>query len=653
MLAGALVGMGEALMLLSTTGGAEYGALFYAVVLYAVIGVGMGAGCGLGVALLSLVLKRLSDSMAFTLPWLGVFCSLGVVITLYLVRKLVFMEEALPASSRFLILGAFAGIGLLGLWLGPIFLTRTPFKVLLRVRGAFTLYGGLTLLSAIFAFAPGDVDPVGSMNPDREQPPGLAKRPNVLVIMVDTLRADALGTYDSEKGSTPRLDQLAADSVVFEQFFTASAWTRPSTASLFTSMAVSSHDTAIKVDVLPDEVDTLAEVLQGQGYVTGGMPNNINVTRSFNFQQGFDWFEYQAPEYMFGATESASQLSMYNVLRKVRDKTSGEAKAVKDFYQPAEAVLGRARDFIRTQNDNRWFLFVHLMEPHDPYFAHPYSGEAYGRSEHRHPDPARTDELADLYAGEVTHMDAQLGEFLAWLQENEAYEDTAIVLTSDHGEEFNEHGGFWHGVTLYDEQIHVPLVVKLPQSRLAGSRVPWQVRQVDVAPTLAALAGAPLPALWQGTDLLDEKALSALAEMEAREDTEVPPGDEVLVAEAPQVDLLLETSEPGVYPRMDRLVFAETNLEGNDLSAVQAGGWKLITANEGNPRGLEPREMYAISADRGEEKNLVGIEVSQQNKMESLVVEQIKAATAAGVTGTTAELDDVTLERMRALGYIE
>jgi len=646
MLAGATVGMGEALVLLSTTGGAEYGALFYAVVLYAVIGVGMGGGCGLGVAILSLVFKRLSDSMAFTLPWLGVFCSLGAVITLYLVGKLVYMEEALPASSRFLILGGFGGVGLVGLWLGPIFLTRTPFKVLLRVRGAFTLYGGLALLSAIFAFAPGAIDPVGSMNPEREQSPGLAKRPNVMVIMVDTLRADALGTYNPGEASTPSLDKLAADSVVFEQFYTASAWTRPSTASLFTSMAVSSHDTAIKVDVLPNEVDTLAEVLRGQGYVTGGMPNNINVTRSFNFQQGFDWFEYQAPEYMFGATESASQLSMYNVLRKVRDKTSGDAKAVKDFYQPAEAVLGRARDFIHAQNDSRWFLFVHLMEPHDPYFTHPYNGEAYGRSEHRNPDPARTDELVEMYGGEVTYMDTQLAQFLAWMEESGAYDDTVIVLTADHGEEFNEHGGFWHGVTLYEEQIHVPLVVKLPESRLAGSRVPWQVRQVDVAPTLATLAGAPLPALWQGTDLLDERALEALAQMDAEPSS-------VEEAEAPAEDLLLQSPGSGIYPRMDRLVFAETNLEGNDLSTVRTEGWKLITANEGNPRGLELREMYNVSSDPGETENQVGIDVARQNGLESQVVEQVKAATAAGVSGTTAELDDVTLERMRALGYVE
>jgi arylsulfatase A-like enzyme len=196
----------------------------------------------------------------------------------------------------------------------------------------------------------------------------------------------------------------------------------------------------------------------------------------------------------------------------------------------------------------------------------------------------------------------------------------------------------------------VPLILKLPESRLAGSRVPWQVRQVDVAPTLATLAGAPLPALWQGADLLDERALRALAELKAGEDTVVPLEGE---DEAPPADLLLETSEPGVYPRMDRLVFAETNLEGNDLSTVRAAGWKLITANEGNPRGLEHREMYKVSADPGEEKNLVGIEVAQQNKMETLVAEQVKASTAAGVSGTTADLDDVTLERMRALGYIE
>ena len=251
-----------------------------------------------------------------------------------------------------------------------------------------------------------------------------------------------------------------------------------------------------------------------------------------------------------------------------------------------------------------------------------------------------------MYGGEVTYMDTQLAQFLAWMEESGAYDDTVIVLTADHGEEFNEHGGFWHGVTLYEEQIHVPLVVKLPESRLAGSRVPWQVRQVDGAPTLATLAGAPLPALWQGTDLLDERALEALAQMDAEPSS-------VEEAEAPAEDLLLQSPGSGIYPRMDRLVFAETNLEGNDLSTVRTEGWKLITANEGNPRGLELREMYNVSSDPGETENQVGIDVARQNGLESQVVEQVKAATAAGVSGTTAELDDVTLERMRALGYVE
>jgi len=649
MLAGATVGLFEALFLLSTTGAAEYGALFYAVVLYAVLGVGFGAGIGLGVVVLGLVFKKFPDSMAFTLPFVGVIAAMGAVITLYVVRKMVYLEQAVPMAAKLQVLGAFGALTLLGLWLGPIFLTRTPFKVLLRVRGAFTLYGGLALLSGIFAFAPGDVDPVGNMNPDTEQPASLAERPNVLLIMVDTLRWDYLGSYDSEKADlTPVMDALADDSVLFERFYTAASWTRASTASLFSSMPPSSHDTALKVAVLPDAVDTVAEVLQGQGYVTGALPNNINVTRSFNFQQGFDWFEYQAPDYLFGATESASQLSMYNVVRKVKEKLSGKTKVVTDFYQPADVVLGRAKDFVRSQQEKRWFLFAHLMEPHDPYFEQPYNGVGFARAETPNPDPEQVDYLKKVYAGEVQKLDEEIGVFIDWLKESGTYDDTVIVLTSDHGEEFFEHGGWWHGTTLYDEQIRVPLIVKLPNQEHAGARVPWQVRQLDVAPSLAVLAGASTPDQWQGSDLFDEafvKGLEALAApVVAQEGEALEEGAEPV----PSIE-----GEPGVYPDLDRLVFAEENFEGNVLASIQTEGWKLITANEGNPRGLARRELYHVAVDPLEQNNLVGEPLGRQNDLEAMVVEQVRLATERGLSGTTAELDDVTLERMRALGYVE
>ena len=222
-------------------------------------------------------------------------------------------------------------------------LTQTPFKILQTLRGALAAYGGLVVLTAVFSFSPEGNSRAASMAPEREQSEALAERPNILLIMVDTLRADHLGSYGFPDPISPRMDDLAADGVVFERAYAAASWTRASTASLFTSMPPSGHTCDVKVAMLPDEVTTIAELLQDQGYITAGLPNNINVTRSFNFHQGFDFFEYQAPEYIAGATESSSQLSMYNVVRKIRDRLTGGKKRVEDYYQPADVVLGNTQ----------------------------------------------------------------------------------------------------------------------------------------------------------------------------------------------------------------------------------------------------------------------------------------------------------------------
>ena len=235
-------------------------------------------------------------------------------------------------------------------------------------------------------------------------------------------------------------------------------------------MTPSAHSCDVKVAMLPDDVTTIAEVLQEQGYVTGGLPNNINVTRSFDFQQGFDWFQYQAPAYIAGATESSSQLSMYNVVRKIRDRLTDGRKRIEDYYQPADVVLGTLRNSSRRIKNSVGLAFVYLMEPHDPYFERPFTGKGVGRAEMEFPPKELEASIRKAYQQEITHMDGDLGRFFRWLKSEGLYDNTTIVITSDHGEEFLEHGGWWHGTTLYDEQLHVPLIVKLPNSQWAGTR---------------------------------------------------------------------------------------------------------------------------------------------------------------------------------------
>ena len=673
--------MVEASYLLSSGAPEEYVALFYAVVLYGAIGVGIGGGCGVGVVVLDFLLKKVlkksgvSNPYAFTLPFLGVVSALGLVITLYYLNKVVYGETGVPGGAKIKVLALFGTIGLAGLWLGPIFLTRTPFKVLMRLRGTVAMYTGLLLLSGIFAFAPADGQGDGPMAGDKAQNPELSERPNVLFIMIDTLRWDYLGSYDESKPDiSPHLDALAADSVLYENAFAAASWTRSSIASFFTSMVPLSHTAELKDSALPDEVDTMAEVLQAHGYHTGGLPNNINVTRNYNFDQGFDYFSYQAPEFPLKATESAFQLSMYQLVRKIREGLVSH-KRVEEFYQPAPTVLGNTQEFIEAQGDNRWFAYVHLMEPHDPYFERPYNGVGYGRAENEVPDPekwkagATTEELVEylqqVYSGEITAMDKDLGVFFDWMKEQGVYDNTVIVISSDHGEEFFEHGGWWHGTTLFEEQIHVPLILKLPNQELAGSRVPWQVRAIDVAPTLAELAGAPVSPMWQGTSLVDDSvrkgleiltqqaaALAADAAADAAEGAAEELEDAGAEAEEEAFDL----------SSLERLVYAQEDFEGYVLEAVRAKGWKFIAAS--NPEGagqdgdtrrvLPERSLFDMSGfSPDEQNNQAGMGLPVQGELENLARESNQTARDQAVGEMKTEATASEEERMRALGYIE
>lgn len=671
LIAGALVGLVEASYLLSSGAPEEYVALFYAVVLYGAIGVGIGGGCGLGVVVLDFLLRKVlkkkgvSNPFAFTLPFLGVICALGLVITLYYLNKVVYGENGVPGGAKIKVLGLYGMVGLLGLWLGPILLTRTPFKVLLRLRGTVAVYIGLLLLSGIFAFAPADGGGPGPLTADKQQSDELAQQPNLLLIMVDTLRWDYIGYADSEKGDiTPSMDALAKDSVFFENAFAAASWTRSATASLFSSMVPLSHTAELKDSALPDEVDTVAEVLSEHGYYTGGLPNNINVTRNHNFDQGFDYFSYQAPEFPLKATESAFQLSMYQLVRKIREKLVPH-KRVEEFYQPASIVLGNTQTFIEAQKDDqRWFSFVHLMEPHDPYFERPLNGVGYGRAEHEVPDhtqPVGDEPLIDylkrVYSDEITAMDKDMGAFFQWMKDSGHYDNTVIVITSDHGEEFFEHGGWWHGTTLFEEQIHVPLIVKLPEQKNAGKRIPWQVRVIDIAPTLAGLAGASVSPKWQGRSLFDASFEDGVARMLALEQAEATAQAGGVSEEAPEVEVEVDDLSD-----LDRMAYSQENFEGYVLESVRSMGWKFIAAS--NPTGagegddtrrvLPARSLFDMAGAAPDElKNQAGTGLPVQGKLEGLAREQSKKATDEAVGAVKMKATASEEERMRALGYMD
>ena len=428
--------------------------------------------------------------------------------------------------------------------------------------------------------------------------------------MIDTQRVDRLSCYGYEKNRTPHIDSLALEGVLFKRAFAQSSWTRPSIATLITSLYATSHRAIRKPDRLPGVVTTIAEVLNSHGYYTGGFANNANVTPSFNFDQGYSEYHYLAPNFFFFASESGSFLTLYNQLRLVRERFLSQRKYVKYYYQDAEVVTEEAKKFIDRHASKKFFLFLHYMEPHDPYFVHPYDGEGYARVSRPNPPGELAPRYSDVYDGEVSYLDEWIGNLVSYLKKRGLYRNCLIVFTSDHGEEFYEHSGWWHGTTLYEEQLHVPLIVKLPESRFAGEVRDEFARLLDVAPTILTLTGFPRPEEMQGRNIFSDR-------------------------ERPQ------------------FVFAEEDHEGNILQSVRTEEWKLILANQGNPRGVEPIELYNLSRDPEESRNLAGENPEVVNLLRGYIEQTILFAEGKAVEAEQIEIDEATRERLKALGYVE
>jgi arylsulfatase len=425
---------------------------------------------------------------------------------------------------------------------------------------------------------------------DHTAPPEVARRtgpaaggkPNVILIVADTLRADA-AAWTAAQGGASGFAQLHTDGVVFDRTYSQASWTRPSIATILTAEYPSVHGCEHKMDFLPNGALTLAEALKAQGYWTAAFTTNINVAPIFNFQQGFDEFYYLEPSFYFGASDSATRLAVYKGLRAAREKVSSKIW-VQNFYQDAKVVDEHVEAWLASKPPEPFFLFIHYMDPHDPYFEMPYNGHGVARVSDPDPPAGRAEELHDLYRSDVRYLDGYLQRLVQRLQQSGVYDRSIIALTADHGEEFQEHGGWWHGTALYEEQVRVPLVIKRAHEGEPGRRRTDVARSIDIAPTLMAAAGVPVPANFQGIDLF-----------------------------AGSVD------EP---------VLAEEDLEGNRLTSIHSGAWKLITANRDNPRGLAPVELFHLDDDPRERTNLAARESDRVSEMMAQL-EQFRARVAS------------------------
>jgi arylsulfatase A-like enzyme len=324
---------------------------------------------------------------------------------------------------------------------------------------------------------------------------------HVVLISIDTLRPDHLGCYGYGVETSPNIDRLAGEGIRFADVFSQSSWTLPSHMSIMTSLYPSVHGVGPSQRALAPSATTLAEVLSTNGYGTAAFVSWVFLDKRYGFGRGFDnytelWGPPDQPDNPAGGAFPASEVTDH-VIRWIKSR----------------------------QSRAPFFLFVHYFDTHmnysppppfDTMFDHDYSGSASGewtwikpyiKWSNKEPESIDARDLKHvvaLYDGEVRYVDGQIQRLLDALDDRFGLRNCLVILTSDHGEEFNDHGSMeGHGWTLYDEVLRVPLIVMLPGRDHAGEIVQTPVALIDIAPTILKLLGLPVPPEFQGRDFSD------------------------------------------------------------------------------------------------------------------------------------------------------
>ncbi len=371
------------------------------------------------------------------------------------------------------------------------------------------------------------------------------ERPNILLITIDTLRADHLGAYGYDPEISPHIDALARRGVLFEQAIAQSSWTLQSVASFLTSI----YPTELQVycarggpvcsTILDGMRTTIAEAVKEGGYRTQAYLNNVWLQPDRGFLQGFDdarWFRDQEPFDLESLRERPLLELVGRHSEPFRELFAQGHKLLFDpgFLQIQEgaSISEYAVRFLKKHREERFFLWLYYMEPHTPYQpVRPYRPLPQSISPERETflrnmtfwplgssgpsvlTPADLQALVSLYDGEVHDVDWQVGQVLQQLDKLGLTDRTLVVLLADHGEEFNDHGGYTHGRALYQETVRVPLIFSGPPVAQPGRVVETPVALLDLLPTLAEVAGVPIPADARGRSLLPALRGEELAEV--------------------------------------------------------------------------------------------------------------------------------------------
>lgn len=433
------------------------------------------------------------------------------------------------------------------------------------------------------------------------------KNANIILIGIDTCRKDHLSCLGYELDTTPYLKAFTKDSVLFSNAISQSPWTLPSFVSIFTSTYPSVHGargkaTEDKFYSLRKGVKSGVEILSSSGFKTKAYINGPYLAPGFGLSRGFDDYDY--------AHGSNSKI------------------------RRSDATVDQAIHWIKENSDEKFFLFLHFFDPHlnyDPPRKNlqrlmelsdfKYGGELKSPfsqlREVRNNKLSLSDEdwkfIRLLYAAEISAVDESCGRLFDYLKSAKLYDNSIVVVLSDHGEEFLDHGGFEHGHTMYDELLNVPLMIKMPSNLRAGEIISLPVRLIDVIPTLLEVISIDIPESFQGRSLLQ---------------------------------LIKKGRFKETWP-----AFSEETHWGEELKSVRDGNYKLISNHS-----FDAFELYNVFSDPREKVDLSNSEKEKTRMMRRTVIRWMRSnLSKAKQLGeeNLGTLDKKTIENLRSLGYIK
>jgi len=443
-----------------------------------------------------------------------------------------------------------------------------------------------------------------------EVPPGGY---NVILVVVDSLRHDHLGTYGYHRDTTPHIDRFASQAVVFEDFISQCSWTLPSHATMFTGLYPSAHGVDHNFERIAENATTLAWVLQQAGYRTYGYSCAPLLETPYGIQRGFDVYD---------------------------DTLSSRAKKRSWMTVTSETMVDKALDAVDEAGDERFFLFVHMWDVHydydppDPYdtrwypdYEGDYSTFHWVKDRELRAVPAQHDQdhVVALYDGELSWTDLNLGTFFEELEERGRLDDTVVILTADHGEEFWDHDLTCHNHSNFEEQVHVPFVLRAPGMD-TQTRIPCRSAMVDLFPTVLDLARVAYPA---DVPLQGESLLPLIR------------GDQVC---DPEREILTET----VWSRHGSALGGRKAYE----LAMYKGRYKVSRRLERPYQDM----LFDLEEDPAELNNLAEIEhdlfLELSERMSALAAENAEIHDQVSFSAHK-KMDREIVDTLRALGYVD